>query len=367
MSPRRQAAVIAGAAAAILAVSFSGTAQAQNGQERSLCYALTVLPPPDSGHPIGFSTGVNNRGEVIGYGYQYPMNPTAYFWSAKTGLLDLGVLPGEGPSSSAQGINNRGEVTGWSGDTSSNFAAFTWSANTSMEPLTNPPPYPRVVAFAINEPGQVAGYFSSGNALPQHAFIWSQQTGTQELGFLPGGGFSVAFGMNNTGQAVGTAGVPGGEHAFFWSYGTGMQDLGTLPGGTISFATGINDAAEVVGWSASTTGSSAFLWTAQTQMKDLGSLLGPGGSSSAAAINAEGDVVGKSQSLGGQHAFLWTPSGGMTDLNTVTDKTTPTFVLEEANGISDNGHIVGDGFDTAEGTRRAFLLTPGRGCQPQGQ
>jgi probable HAF family extracellular repeat protein len=53
-------------------------------------------------------------------------------------------------------------------------------------------------------------------------------------------------------------------------------------------------------------------------------------------------------------AFIW-QNGVITDLNTLIPSGTG-WVLQQANGINDNGQIVGTG--TIGGQAHAFLLTP---------
>jgi probable HAF family extracellular repeat protein len=90
-------------------------------------------------------------------------------------------------------------------------------------------------------------------------------------------------------------------------------------------------------------------------MKDLGTL---GGSSAQAnAINDAGQVVGFSRTAADadSHAFLWTPTGGMEDFNRLIPARSGWDLLG-ANGISNNGQIVGAG--TINGAQHAFLLVP---------
>src|SRR5262249_9219370 len=68
------------------------------------------------------------------------------------------------------------------------------------------------------------------------------------------------------------------------------------------------------------------------------------------AINNRRQIVG----TGGDHAFLW-ENGRMQDLETLIPPGSG-WRLNSANGISDNGLIVGEGFYNSH--VRGFLLTP---------
>jgi probable HAF family extracellular repeat protein len=90
-------------------------------------------------------------------------------------------------------------------------------------------------------------------------------------------------------------------------------------------------------------------------LTDLGTL---GGSESRAyGINASGQVVGSSVVSNNivTHAFLYS-GGDLVDLNTLIDPGLG-WTLHTANGINDNGQIVGQGFIGGV-SFRAFLLTP---------
>jgi len=98
-------------------------------------------------------------------------------------------------------------------------------------------------------------------------------------------------------------------------------------------------------------------------MTDLGVLPGfP--SSQANAINSNGVIVGTSAVpvLDGNlaaHAIIW-QNGTITDLNSLLSLTDAGagWVLKSANGINDNGWIVGEAINTNGGSSHAFQLVP---------
>ena len=136
-----------------------------------------------------------------------------------------------------------------------------------------------------------------------------------------------------------------------------IMDLGTLGGNYIG-ATSINASGQVTGGSIKADGSySAFVTNTNGRMIDLGTLGGIYNyGSQGSSINASGQVVGYSYGYGSErHAFI-TDNGTMIDLNSVLGSNTTGWILNEATGINDSSHIVGNGIHNGE--QRAFLLTP---------
>jgi probable HAF family extracellular repeat protein len=217
-------------------------------------------------------------------------------------------------------------------------------------------------AYAINDYGQITGFVKIGSM--EHAFIWADGT-MNDIGTL-GGSRCQGKGINNKGEVVGwsyTSACASARHAFVYKNGS-MSDIGALinNGNAKSMAYAINDSGQIVGEHDETTNfcgapqmtpSHAFLYD-DGVIIDLGTLDGSydgySDDNAAYGINNFGQIVGDSQASDGKsHAFLY-DKGIMTDLGAVGS-----LGVGWANGISDNGYIVGTSADITNTACHATL------------
>lgn len=188
------------------------------------------------------ATAINELGQVAGSTTHSNVSHAVLLQDGE--LIDLGTLK-EGFDTFAAGLNELGEVVGY-GEMSSTFEdyrAFHWKDGV----MTMLPTLGGEVgtAHAINDAGQIVGGASiSGSLL--HACI-HQQGAITDLGTLPGGDYSEAYAVNAGGDVAGVSNRRlAGMTAFRYRQGV-MEDLGQLPHGIYSWAYGINDAGDVVG------------------------------------------------------------------------------------------------------------------------
>jgi probable HAF family extracellular repeat protein len=294
----------------------------------------------------------NNRGVVAGIAETAKLNPLGEAWSCSaffpgdpTGHICRGfvweagkmrALPTLGGYNGfATGVNQRGQVVGW-------------AENTVHEPTCNPPQVlqfraviwgPRndriqelpplrgdtvTAATAINDRGQVIGISgicdnAVGRFSARHAVLWEKGMVTN-IGNLGGVAWHTPMAINDHGDVVGFSNPPGDAdgrfiaHAFLWTRHGGIADLGTLPGDTTSQALGINTRRQVVGLSCGASGCRAFLWD-DGVMTDLNTLVAPGIAGHlvfANDINNAGVITGQTfdPQTGNLLAFKATPSHG---------------------------------------------------------
>lgn len=257
------------------------------------------------GNSYSITTGVSADGSVVvGYSANGADGPyQAFRWTATTGMVGLGFVPGgtSAASSSASGVNSDGSViVGYDNGTDS---PFRWTAATGMVAIGGPGIF--VSAAAVNADGSVVvGWGPTPSRSAEQPIRWTT-AGILGLGFLPG--YSIAgfaHGVNADGSVVigevlaDPSGTPQGQ-AFRWTAANGMVGLGFVPGYDMrSIANGVNaDGSVVVGVSQGSTTNNAFRWTAATGM------IGIGGDT-ANGVSGEGTIVVGIDSNG--EAFRWT-------------------------------------------------------------
>src|SRR5258708_6013312 len=163
-------------------------------------------------------------------------------------MTALQPFPG-GFSSYATGVNNRGQVVGWAEngvhDPTCNpafqilqFRAAMWGPNGEIQELPPLPGDSTSAATAINDLGQVVGISGDcgvavGSVSAKHAVLWENGVPT-DLGNIGGDAWNTPTAINNQGTIVGFAnrlpGVARTFEAFIWTRAGGMKSLGKFPG-----------------------------------------------------------------------------------------------------------------------------------------
>lgn len=274
--------------------------------------ATPTALPPLGGDTESFATGINNRGDVVGY--SVGAVTTAVRWdrhgNSYRDANALLPLPGEA-SSLAVAINNRGQVAGQSrtgqgpcGFTAADTAVV-WDrhgAPTALRPL---PGDVEARVRAINDVGIAAG-ISLGPRDPVtcntsfRPVVWDRRGKPTELPIIAG--FLEGFvGTGNSINNIRT--VAGGsiDFSFFpyitarvWDRRGRPTDLMAPAGYFNTSANAINNSGAVVGETFDIGGADmAVLWDRDGNAATLPPLMGDP-ESSAAAINNRGQVAGSS-------------------------------------------------------------------------
>ena len=148
---------------AVLAAGNAATAINNLGQVTG----ASVLPESKSAPCLGVPPGSADPP-------CFPFHP--FLWSRENGLQDLGVLPGDFVAAGL-GINNEGEVVGAStsspGAAMGSNRAFLWrnGVMSDLNALALDSPLYLLIAFAINDLGQIAGFGVQTSTGDVHAFL----------------------------------------------------------------------------------------------------------------------------------------------------------------------------------------------------
>lgn len=179
-----------------------------------------MQPIPPLAGPRSTATGINEAGDVVGsstVSATPPFIDHAVVWWRNGRVTDIGTL---GFITMARSINDHGEVVGF-GQACPGCPqrAFYWSAETGIVDLGTPLGT-HSYAFEIDNRGRVAGWYESPAGVP-HAFIWTLGGGKVDLPTL-GGVISSTGSINGRGQLTGRAQTASGAvHAVIWQLGPG--------------------------------------------------------------------------------------------------------------------------------------------------
>ncbi|MCH8153147.1 MAG: hypothetical protein IH830_12350 [Planctomycetes bacterium] len=223
-------------------------------------------------------------------------------------------------------------------------------------PDCGPPGLGAVLPYAINEAGDVAGFFICP-VLADHAFLWTASAGLQTIPMPPGTTQSRAFGIDGT-QVVGYHVVSGDEFgnlAFLYDTKTGeFTNLGTFPGGDWSEAFAVEQGV-VVGFAGNTVMGDppleAFIYQ-DGVMVNLGEDLGT--PSSRARDIANGMVTGwmGESSIFDGNAYIWDQRDVIT-LPPIPDGFTSSgWAINNLQDVAGRGRMVDP--RTGETVKRAF-------------
>jgi probable HAF family extracellular repeat protein len=321
--------------------------------------------------------GINDRGQIMGYGPGSPPERHVLLWHRGT-VTDLGfgatftpILGSQGEVAATEpcalgarpvvwtrgetavldsclletrvvGINARGDVL-WAGEFGSGatsfFKAFVWSHGANIPVPVASPNDTQSVAQAMNDAGHVVGWSGNINNM-NHRYLWAH-------GEITPLDSTVSWSLlNNRDQIAGTRTTD--QSAVMWDRGV-LTELRPLFEGAKSQVNDLNDKGMVVGSCSTPSGAErAVVWEGGLP-HDLGTL--PGDIfSSAIFVTNSGAAVGQSHTPG-LGAFLWR-AGSMMDLGSLGGAIT--FVT----GVNERGQIVGLS-QTASGEFHPYLWENG--------
>ncbi len=232
-------------------------------------------------------------------------------------FVPLGFAAPEQFRSTAYAVSADGTVVVGAAESVSGVEAWRWTATTGMVSLGDLPGGAlHSHAAAVSGDGSVV-VGTATSASGTRPFRWTPAGGLVDLGALPGGdGRGRASGVSADGAiVVGASTIAGGSAAFRWTAGTGMVSLGALAGGqSISEAEAISgDGGTIVGYAWTGSQPVPMRWTAATGMEALAESGGAVHRGAAHALSADGAMIVGYRGVPGleQQAFRWTAAGGV--------------------------------------------------------
>jgi hypothetical protein len=204
-------------------------------------------------------TGLNNRSTEVGF--QSPTNTGTdanYGWySLDNGRsftqvdvpLPAGATPASPPVTQLLGVNDANIAVGFEADANGNAHGFVYDIGHNRAAFTTIAGATSVTDAAINDLGQVAGFFTPATG-PVESFLASHSS--LEPFAYPGAASTEALGLNNSGEVVGVYTTGSGSSAqsfgFTWTRRAGFTTISDPNGVGTTTVNGVNDRGDLVGF-----------------------------------------------------------------------------------------------------------------------
>jgi uncharacterized membrane protein len=323
-------------------------------------YQIYDIGVIDVGDDASQGFGVSHGGIAVGRSIRTG-GSQAFTWTINGGIIGLPNLAGRSHAVS-NSANDNGIVVGAAATTlfGTSRLPVIWQ-NGAVSQLPLPPGETLGDANSVNASSVAVGSVGAGSL--QRGAIYSGGSGTIITQTTANGSFFVtAFGINDAGRVVGQGIDPmnaARNVGIVYDIGQNMAfEVGALPGLNGALAFGVSNTGYVVGSSMLNQGSGLpFIWADQRGMVAIPLATGTS-QGSARAVNSAGWVVGTDSSafaipflFVGKNTYrladLIPPNSGW-DLSMNTSSS--------ADGISENGTIVGTGMYNGETHAYAIVL-----------
>lgn len=244
---------------------------------------LGVLPKHSATASSWYALGVSEHGDVIIGAENESNGPRAIQWDSAGHATSLGSLGGGANLvSTADAVDYSGSViVGTAEANDGSFTAMRWTAATGMVSLGDlPGGNLKSGAGGVSGDGAVIVGYGFGPSGRQ-AMRWTQAQGMIGMGGLTSdlkNSVAIAASFDGTtivGASNSELSGPSSLEAFVWTENTGMIGIGDLPGGSFfSELTGVSaDGKVAVGFGTDSTGSVATIWDADDGLRPVKDLL----------------------------------------------------------------------------------------------
>ena len=277
---------------------------------------VTVLPYPRFG-VLAEVVDMNELGVVIGTVYTEQMSDRKWIYWWEPGMSEARLMETPGDLSYfPTAINDLGMISGVAFDFRDGAQwryPFVWSESAGFRRL-NIADSQWAGAMALNNNGQVVGFYSMPGTLYIQGFTWRAGDGFTDLGNLDGGEV-VMHAINEDGVGTGMA-SDAGYYAVRWTRADGMTKI--LPEYNFTCGFDINDHGAIVGQVLVGQGDMrAFYWTPAA-----GTTLLPQGDA-ALKVNNRGEVIGRVGEWPGESYFIWSAARGYQEIGRVRTTAAP--------------------------------------------
>jgi hypothetical protein len=202
-------------------------------------------------------TGLNNRGVTVGFwsNTNKGVGMDANFgWVNVNGHFRQADFPTGSPASPVTnqllGVNDSDIAVGFWVDANGNSHGYAYNINTNSYSSIAEAGVTSLTATAINDLGQVAGFYTNPGSGNTDGFLLSHGKFIDLA--APGASSTMALGVNNLGEVVGTYTVGSGSsavmHGFTWTAKHGFTTVDDPNGAGTTTINGVDDHGQLVGF-----------------------------------------------------------------------------------------------------------------------
>jgi hypothetical protein len=200
----------------------------------------------DGSTQVGFQSPTNT-GTDANYGWYSPND--GHSFTQVDVPLPSDLSPASPPVTQLLGVNDSNIAVGFENDSAGNAHGFVYDIGTKQATFTTITGASSVTDAAINNMGQVAGFFTPASGTVESFLV--THDGLETFAY-PGATSTEALGVNNLGEVVGvyTTGPASSPQnfGFTWTKGGGFTTIDDPNGIGMTTVNGVNDQGDLVGF-----------------------------------------------------------------------------------------------------------------------